>query len=180
LRELTREKVRGLVEERSDELVAVWPDIRGAPLEEIIRQHVEREGLRFVVEEDAEGRLAGLTYGYFGEPGQWWHDRVAAAMSGEQREHWLAPGHFELVELVVRPDLRGRGLGRRLHDAVLAGFDDRPALLSTDVDNERALTLYRSSGWETLVAEIDFGAGTGQLFCVLGRAPSAAAERVVA
>ena len=90
---------------------------------------------------------------------------------------WLRPGHFELVELAVRPNLRGRGIGTRLHDAVLAGLG-APAVLSTQVDNHPALALYRNRGWETVVPEIDFPMGR---YCVMGReAPSAAGERVVA
>jgi ribosomal protein S18 acetylase RimI-like enzyme len=145
-----------------DELVALWPEGR---LDRMLARHVEREGFRLVAAEDEEGRLAGMAYGYRGEPGQWWHDRVKGAMNGDQRERWLVPGHFELVELAVRPDLRRRGLGARLHDTLM---DEEPrAVLSTQVNNEAALTLYRGRGWEVVVPEIDFG--TGELYCVMGR-----------
>jgi ribosomal protein S18 acetylase RimI-like enzyme len=178
LRELSRENVQRLIDERVDELTAVWPELGGPRLDEILPRHLAREGFRFVVAEDDEGRLAGLAYGYLGGPGQWWHDLVATAMLEEQRERWLAPGHFEFVELAVRPDLRRRGIGVELHDRLLEGLADRPAVLSTQLDNTPALSLYRRRGWETVVREIDFG--TGELYCVLGRAPSGEAERVVA
>jgi ribosomal protein S18 acetylase RimI-like enzyme len=177
LTELSRGEVRRILDHRVDELVALWPDIPGTPLDEIVGQHLEREGFRFVIEEDEEGRLAGIAYGYLGSPGQWWHDRVATAMTAQQRPSWLRPGHFELVELAVRLDLRRRGIGSRLHDAVLE--DERgPALLSTQVDNEPALSLYGSRGWETVVPEIEFPMGS---YCVMGQAaPSGLGERVVA
>ena len=175
--ELSRAEVRRILDERVEQLVALWPDIPGTPLDEIISFHLEREGLHFVAEEDDEGCLAGIAYGYLGAPGQWWHDRVAEEMTDEQRRRWLRPGHFELVELAVRPDLRGQGIGTRLHDAVLAGLS-APAVLSTQVDNHAALCLYTNRGWETVVPEIDFPVGS---YCVMGReAPSAVAERVVA
>jgi ribosomal protein S18 acetylase RimI-like enzyme len=163
LRELSRHEVERLLADRRDELVAVWPEAR---LDELLPWHRGREGFRLICEEDRQGRLAGLAYGYRGAAGQWWHDLVSAAMTEGQRRDWLQPAHFELVELAVRPDLRGRGLGGRLHDAVLADLDAPTAVLSTETDNEAALGLYRGRGWQLLVRELDFGAG--RLFCVLG------------
>jgi ribosomal protein S18 acetylase RimI-like enzyme len=175
LRELSRAEVEAILEGRRDELVALWPDIPGTPLHEIIGMHLERAGFRFVAAEDEHGRLSGIAYGYHGEPGQWWHDMVAGELTADQRRTWLSSGHFELVELAVRPDLRGQGLGGRLLDAVLAG-EAGPALLSTQVDNERALALYRGRNWETVVPSIAFEWGT---YCVMGlAAPSGAEERV--
>ena len=53
--ELSRAEVRRILAERVEELVALWPDIPGTPLDEIIPLHLEREGLRFVAEEDDDG-----------------------------------------------------------------------------------------------------------------------------
>lgn len=177
MRELSREEVRAILDERRDELVAVWPDVTGQRLDEIVPRHLDREGFRFVAEEDDDARLAGIAYGYCGGEGQWWHDIVAAAMTAEDRERWLAPGHFEFVELAVRPDRRRQGLGAELHDALLEGLESPTAVLSTQVDNEPALALYRNRGWRIVVAELDFG--TGETYCVMGRdRPSGAGERV--
>ena len=175
MRELSWGEVEAIVRSRHGELTALWPDIPGTPLHEIITMHLDRPRFRLVAEQDDQGRLAGIAYGYHGGPGQWWHDMVAGEMTAEQRRAWLAPGHFELVELAVRPDLRGHGIGGRLHDAVLEG-QDGPALLSTQVDNGPALALYRGRGWTTVVPALEFEWGT---YCVMGlEAPSGLAERV--
>jgi len=156
LRELTRAEVRGLLA-RPEELLAVWPDASGDRLDVIVPRHLERDGFRFVAEHDEAGRLAGIAYGYEGAAGQWWHDLVSAAMDDSARTRWLAAGHFEFVELAVRPDLRRRGLGGGLHDALLSSLRAPTAVLSTEVDNEPAIALYRGRGWEVVVPEVHFG-----------------------
>ena len=176
--ELTLPEVQRIVDERVDELSAVWPELDGPRLDEILPRHTAREGFRFVAEEDERGRLAGIAYGYLGAPGQWWHDIVAREMTEEQRVRWLGPGHFEFVELAVRPDLRRRGLGARLHDELLESHLGRPAVLSTQVSNRPARSLYGARGWSVVVPEVDFG--TRELYLVMGRPPSGVEERVVA
>ena len=150
-----------------DEVRALWPEASRRRVDEILPLHAGREGFRAVVERTGDGRLAGFAYGYRGEAGQWWHDLVAAALGEDGTARWLAPGHFEFVELHVRSDLWGRGIGGRLHDALLEA-EPGPAVLSTQRDNERALGLYRRRGWELIVQNIDFGAGYPP-FCVLGK-----------
>jgi ribosomal protein S18 acetylase RimI-like enzyme len=167
LRELSVEEVRELVE-RPDELLAVWPDAAGDRLDEIVPRHLARPGFRLVAEHDEWGRLAGLAYGYTGAPGQWWHDLVAEALDEAARTHWLRPEHFEFVELAVRPDLRRRGIGARLHDGLLFGLAAPTAVLSTEVENEPAIRLYAGRGWKVVVPEIDFGPGYPP-FLVMGK-----------
>jgi ribosomal protein S18 acetylase RimI-like enzyme len=150
-----------------DELAPVWTGVTGGRMSDILARHARRDGFTFLTARE-DGRLAGFTYGYRGRPGEWWHDIVHAAMAEAERAHWLAPGHFEYVELHVRPGLRGRGLGGRLHDELLSRqAASRTAVLSTQVDNERALGLYRGRGWRVVLPELDFGAG--RLFSILGR-----------
>jgi ribosomal protein S18 acetylase RimI-like enzyme len=167
LRELTRAEVRALLA-RPEEIVAVWPNASGERLDVIVPRHLDRDGFRFVAEHDEAGRLAGIAYGYEGAAGQWWQDLVSAAMDEAARTRWLRPGHFEFVELAVRPDLRRRGLGGRLHDALLGGLGAPAAVLSTEVDNEAAIALYSGRGWEVIVPELDFGPDVPP-FLVMGR-----------
>jgi ribosomal protein S18 acetylase RimI-like enzyme len=145
----------------------VWPQTSHERFDEILPRHAGREGFRCIVATDEAERLVGLAYGYLGAPGQWWHDIVADAMGPGRARRWLPPGHFELVELLVRPDARGHGIGGSLHDAVLEGAGGSTAVLSTQADNESALALYRGRGWTVVVPEIRFTAG-GDPFSVLG------------
>lgn len=157
-----------------EEVRELWPEASRQRIDEILPLHAERDGFRAVIGRGPDGTLAGFAYGYRGGSGQWWHDLVAAALGADGSTRWLSPGHFEFVELHVRPDLWGRGIGGRLHDALLAP-EPGPAVLSTQQDNHRALGLYRRRGWEVIVPEIDFGAGYPP-FCVLGKDLSADRE----
>jgi ribosomal protein S18 acetylase RimI-like enzyme len=152
-------------------LLGVIPDVWIGASEERLRQilprHAERDGFRFLAAR-ADGRVVGLAYGYMGASGQWWHDIVSRAMTAEQRGWWLAPGHFEVVELHVHPDFRRLGIGTRLHDTLLDGLASPTAVLSTQADNEPALALYRGHGWEIVVTSLRF-APTGEPYAILGK-----------
>ncbi|MFC7381942.1 GNAT family N-acetyltransferase [Sphaerisporangium rhizosphaerae] len=56
---------------------------------------------------------------------------------------------FTLKELAVLPELRGRGAGAALHDAVLAASSG-PRWLATHPAATAALGLYRNKGWHAL------------------------------
>lgn len=122
-------------------------------------QHAWREGFRCcVAREAAGGPILGFAYGYAGKPGQWWRDVMAQALDAETAAWWL-PGYFELVELAVMPAAQGRGIGGRLHDALLVGLPHRTALLSTHQSETPALRLYRKRGWVPLLEGFVFPGG---------------------
>jgi ribosomal protein S18 acetylase RimI-like enzyme len=147
------------------ELAEIWPDASRARVDEILPRHVARDGFRFLGA-FAERRLIGFVYGYRGGPGQWWHDRVATALGPDGEQRWLASGHFEFTELHVRSDFRRRGIGGRLHDALLDGIDAPTAVLSTQTDNQPAIALYAGRGWQVIVPYLDFG--SGRPFLIMG------------
>lgn len=151
---------------RSGEIGEIWPAASRERVDEILPRHAAREGFRFRAAEE-EGRMIGFSYGYLGAAGQWWHDLVAAEMTHDQEEYWLAPGHFEFVELHVRPEHRRRGLGGALHDELLRGLASRTAVLSTQTDNAPALALYGARGWQVVLPEMQFSPG-GVPYCILG------------
>lgn len=163
IEELTPESVLA----RRVEIAEIWPEASRDRLHEILPRHVARDGFRFLGAFDDNGLLLGFVYGYRGTAGQWWHDRVAAALGDEGTRRWLKPGHFELTELHVRPEARRRGTGGALHDAVLDGVRAPTSVLSTQADNKPAIRLYEGRGWKVIVPSIDFG--SGRPFVIMGK-----------
>jgi ribosomal protein S18 acetylase RimI-like enzyme len=127
-----------------------------------------------------DGRLAGFTYGFHGESGQWWHDMVAAALAtrsgaGISAEGYAgddAPGvwlddSFEVAELHVLPPWQGRGIGRALLLSLTSGRPERTAVLSTADAPTRARRLYRGVGFTDLLTDFRFS-GSEPPYAVMG------------
>jgi ribosomal protein S18 acetylase RimI-like enzyme len=121
--------------------VATWRD-------KVFARHVARAGYRLAVAMDGPA-LTGFSWGYVGQRGQYWTDLVCEALPGCMTDEWVG-GHFEFVELAVLPAYRRRGLGRRLHDALLAGISRRSLLSTVDDPQDAAVQLYLSCGWRSL------------------------------
>lgn len=133
-------------------------------------EHMLRAGWHSVGAFDGE-RLVGITYGYRGEAGQWWHDEVRRGLMlidpvAAQRN--LAD-YFELTELHVHPSAQGRGIGEALLTGLLARVDAPRTLLSTPEGPTRAWRLYRRIGFIDLLRNYHF-TGDSRAFAVLGRA----------
>jgi ribosomal protein S18 acetylase RimI-like enzyme len=131
-------------------------------------RHAGRDAFRFFAALDDDGTVNGFAYGYTGGAGQWWTDRVAAAMDDETRHRWLDPPHYEVVELHVHPRSQRGGVGSALLERLLAGLPHRRALLSTQVDNAKARPFYEKHGWQVVVDQLSFGPGYAP-FCVYGK-----------
>jgi ribosomal protein S18 acetylase RimI-like enzyme len=137
--------------------------------------HMPRAGWRCVAALDSCDRLVGISYGYRGQTGQWWHEQVRrglAAMKGPSGasavERWMAD-YYELTELHVLPAMQGRGIGERLLRMLVAGADTAAVLLSTPEGTTRAWRLYRRLGFSDVLRNHRF-AGDPRPFAVLGRA----------
>ncbi|HUR51259.1 MAG TPA: GNAT family N-acetyltransferase [Mycobacteriales bacterium] len=157
---------------RADDVLGVYAAAMEVPLTAaltrrgILLSHLDRTGLRAVAALEGE-ELVGIGYGYVGEPGQWWHDQVAEALTQQQRATWLEDA-FEVCELHVRPEQQGHGLGRHLLETLLAGTTARTAVLTTPDRETRARAFYRAGGWQDLARGLRFP-GDPRWFAVLGK-----------
>jgi ribosomal protein S18 acetylase RimI-like enzyme len=128
--------------------------------------HVGRGDFVFLVARDAD-EIAGFAYGYTGAYGRWWTEHVARALTALQREAWLDPPHWEVVELHVRPARQRRGIGSALLAQLLSRQPHDRALLSTQAGSRKARNFYAKNGWSEL-ATVDFGSGYAP-YIVLGK-----------
>ena len=133
---------------------------------ERLPRHAGRDGFVFLAAR-FDGELVGFGYGYTGAYGQWWTDHVAQSLTPPERERWLDPPHFEIVELHVRPSYQRAGIGSRLLAQLLSRQPYDRALLSTQRSSRKARAFYAKNGWQEL-AEVDFGAGYPP-YLVLGK-----------
>jgi GNAT superfamily N-acetyltransferase len=120
--------------------------------DQLYDRHCARDGFRLSVALDGD-KLVGFAWGFVGQRGQYWPDRVALALPKDVTDEWVG-GHFEFVELAVLPQYRGRGLGGRLHDVLLDDVPQSRAMLSTDNYDSPATRLYAGRGWRKL-GELD-------------------------
>lgn len=148
----------GLLESWSGDVVRVYADAFRQPpysrtepqvmgFASAHRRHVERAGFRGFAAIH-RGRVVGFTYGYTSRPGQWWHDQVRVAL-GPGADRWLIDA-FEYVELAVLPSHQGRGIGRSLHDHLIASQEHSRAVLSTLAEPTAGSHLYTTTGWMVL------------------------------
>jgi GNAT superfamily N-acetyltransferase len=154
------------------------PDRTLSGREAIMDRHAASPGFRGLTAHVDE-RLAGFTYGFHGENGQWWHDMVAAALAtrsgpgGSAAEYaegapgaWLDDS-FEVAELHVLPSWQGKGIGRSLLLSLAAGRPERTAVLSTADAPTPARRLYRGLGFTDLLTDFRFS-GSEPPYAVMG------------
>jgi ribosomal protein S18 acetylase RimI-like enzyme len=130
---------------------------------DIFPRHLKREGFALTAARDENRTLVGFCYGYIGEHGQYWTDYVAARIHPSLEKAWLG-GHFEIAELSVAEDHRGKGLGRELLTTLLnSRGEDRVALQ----------TLRKDSAARPLLESLGFSAfGEFENYVVLGHRSS--------
>lgn len=126
--------------------------------------HSARDGFRVARALDDDGGLLGFAWGYTGQRGQWWTDRLVEVLDDAVATEWLG-GHREVVSMAVRIEARGRGLGRSLLGALVDAVPGERALLQTSADlTDPAHRLYAGEGWRVL------GPGVGTGTVVMGLA----------
>lgn len=161
---------------RLDDVLAVYAEAMDYPPDLVaarrgfVTAHTHYRGFRAVATLAADDRLLGFGYGYLSGPGQWWHEQVRSGLTPPDYHGWLSDC-FELVELHVRPDAQGRGLGAAQLSALVDGAPESTVLLSTPEAVEsrsRAWRLYRRMGFRDVLRHFHFP-GDDRPFAVLGR-----------
>ena len=123
------------------------------------RFRVQRRQPGFVL---AEARHGGYLVGYAaGMPlrpsTSWWRHLTTPLGDDMTAEH---PGRtFALTELLVRASWRQQGLGRALHDLILAGRPEERATLTVLPTAAPAQAALRSWGWRRIARTRDSGPG---------------------
>jgi len=74
-------------------------------------------------------------------------DGSLVGYAGISRLGRIPPFEYEVHTIGVDPAYQGRGIGRRLLDALLAFADGGVVYLEVRTDNEAAIALYRSKGF---------------------------------
>jgi ribosomal protein S18 acetylase RimI-like enzyme len=95
----------------------------------------------------SDGMVVGFGFGARSSPGIWWHKQM---MNHLGREHPALRDAWRLEELAVLEAYRGRGIGGRLHDALVEAQPCPRMLLSTYASNTRARAIYERRGWYVL------------------------------
>jgi ribosomal protein S18 acetylase RimI-like enzyme len=147
----------------SDPLVGVYRAAMGAaPFHETeveagffaeeLAGELEEPGFRCWVAREGD-RVVGFAYGYetpeVASEGWYGLLRDAVGQGPDGAGRWLE-GQFAVVWIAVRPDRRGRGLGRQLLERLLQeATTERAWLITHDLDTP-ARALYRSLGFQEL------------------------------
>lgn len=116
---------------------------------DLLRDYQKAVGVNLLFE-DFEGELAGLPGPYARPGGRLLLVREGNEAAGCGALRPLAPGLGEMMRMWVRPQLRGRGLGRQLAEALLAGAREagyKAVRLNTLAIMPEARALYRSLGF---------------------------------
>jgi GNAT superfamily N-acetyltransferase len=162
----------------TDVLLAIYADAMDAEAallpgrRELMRRHAGYPAFKALLAKDpAAGpgpgaggpRVLGFTYGFRGQPGQWWYDAVqsalAVAIGPALTATWLADC-LEVAEVHVRKDQQRRGIGTRLLMTLTDGRTERTALLSTPDRDTTARRLYRQLGFCDLLTGYSFPGGS--------------------
>lgn len=117
--------------------------------------HAGRDGFKLVVTR-AGRQITGFAYGFTGQRGQWWTDRIVELAPAEIVEEWVG-GHFEVVDLAVAVPAQGQGFGSTLHDHLMADLPHSKALLTTHLGDTLASQLYQRRGWRLLMPDLGTG-----------------------
>jgi GNAT superfamily N-acetyltransferase len=138
-----------------DDYADIYLEIRGEPpynsgplyqrerfLERTARQ-VERDGFELVAAEVGD-ELAGFAFGLTIPAGAWWGGEVTPGPPNV-----VAADKFAVIELNLRKEHRGRGIGKQLLHELLTGRSERYAMLLS-IPGAAAHDMYQRWGWQVI------------------------------
>ncbi|MFD1851527.1 GNAT family N-acetyltransferase [Oceanobacillus bengalensis] len=114
-----------------------------------ITKHANYKGFKGLKAKDGKGNIVGFSYGYTSVPEQFYRQKIAEQLSETECKTWLY-NSFEFVELAVSPYFRRLGIASKLHDMLIENIDHRTTVLTTRIDNNPAINLYRKKGWKLI------------------------------
>ncbi|MGY5131953.1 GNAT family N-acetyltransferase [Streptomyces nigrescens] len=148
----------------ADELIEVYarvydaPPYRGDPFFSVatFRERLEAafgsEGFETVTARQG-GQIVGYVHGATLPTDKPWWTSLGNRRPAELRSLADAGQVFWLRELMVSPEFQNRGLGRKIHDTVIAGRAERTTALTCIIDNQPAHDAYLRWGY-TVMGEI--------------------------
>lgn len=128
-------------EERSQSIESFTSRVR--------RRASEKPSFRLLIATEGD-RVVGLVLGTGVSRGDWWWDRLEAALPPDVKEVWLDQECFSMEELAVDGSHRRRGVAAALMAAVLDDLPHRTALLSCYQEARSAQKLYSRLGWAVI------------------------------
>ncbi|MCG7344851.1 GNAT family N-acetyltransferase [Sporosarcina sp. ACRSL] len=137
-----------VIQQISELYKEVWNSEDNSMKERILK-HSTYKGFKGFVIKSNDYKVIGFAYGYTSLPGQFYHKLLAKEFNSEEYHKWLQDC-FEFVELAVHPSYRKQGLGKMLITKLLKGVDNKTAILTTQVGNHSARSLYESLQWMVL------------------------------
>jgi ribosomal protein S18 acetylase RimI-like enzyme len=115
-----------------------------------LAEQLTRPGFMLVLA-TVDGQPAGFAYGYTMTPDLPRWQRIVKPFAGAMPQEALRTGRvFTLMEFAVLREWRRLGIGRALHDRLLAERDEPLALLTVRADAAPAYAAYRAWGWRTI------------------------------
>jgi GNAT superfamily N-acetyltransferase len=119
-------------------------------------EHAARSGFRMRLAVDKRtDQPVGFAYGFDHADDIYFLDAVSDRLVIGEPEGWL-DDYFRLVEFAVLPEWQGKGIGQRLHDALMSGLPHPTALLATLAQDTPAYRLYLNRGWQVVQPQISF------------------------
>ncbi|RFB19322.1 GNAT family N-acetyltransferase [Bacillus sp. HNG] len=135
---------------------------------ERLKKHINYDGFRgYLMKSDDEG-IIGFSYGYISRSGQYYHDILANELGPIAYEKWLEDC-FEFVELAVHPTHRNQGYGTILIHELLKEVTNKTTVLTTQVNNRSARSLYQRLGW-VVVKEPFIPSKNDSPYVIMGKA----------